>query len=344
MNLPYIYETYSVKKMMFFVLIASIPAILTECYFFGIVILIQILLFVLFSLLFEIIILKIRDKNIKENILDNSSVVTGVLLGLSIPCTLTWWMIMFSSFFAIVIAKHLYGGLGQNIFNPAMVGYAVLLISFPLYMSSWNKENTKFFSINNIKSSIDKIFFTTNNSDFLVDTDIENFTKATPLNNIKNHSHVSYDNALKNFISKNEKITIFSSWNYINLSFLLGGFFLLYKKIICWRIPFSFLFSLFFSSTINYLFSIDFIISPLFHLFSGGTMICAFFIATDPVTTSYSNIGKIVFGLIIGLLVYIIRNYSNYPDGVAFAVLFGNMLVPLIDNILKTSGYGHKNI
>ncbi|QCI18677.1 RnfABCDGE type electron transport complex subunit D [Buchnera aphidicola] len=343
MNLS-IYNNYTVKEIMFFVIIASIPAIFTECYFFGFIILIQILLFIIFSLIFEIIILKIRQKNIKNNILDNSSIVTSVLLGLSIPCTLTWWMIIIGAFFSIVVSKHLYGGLGQNIFNPAMIGYAVLLISFPLYMSSWNKENTNLFSLNDLKTSINKIFFKTSKSDFLISSDPEDFTEATPLNDLKNKSYYNYDISLKNLTSQNKKITVFSAYNYINISFLLGGFFLLYKKIICWRIPFSFLFSFFFLSVINFLFSINPIVSPFFHLFSGGTMICAFFIATDPVTTSYSNIGKIIFGSIVGLLVYIIRNYSDYPDGVAFSVLFGNMLVPLIDNFLKTSGYGHRDI
>lgn len=344
MNLPYIYNNYNVKKIMFFVLIASIPAILTECYFFGLVVLIQIFLFIIFSLLFEIIILKIRRKKIKNNILDNSSMVTAVLLGLSVPSTLTWWMIMFASFFAIVVSKHLYGGLGQNIFNPAMIGYAVLLISFPLYMSSWHKENTKLFSLNDLKISINKILYKTNKSNDFLDNDPDIFTEATPLNDFKNRSRISYNFSLENITLKNKKITVFSSWNYINISFLLGGFFLLYKRIICWRIPFSFLFTLFIVSTISYFFSTNLVLSPFFHLFSGGTMMCAFFISTDPVTTSYSNIGKIIFGSIIGFLVYIIRNYSDYPDGVAFSVLFGNMLAPLIDNFLKTSGYGHKKV
>ncbi|ALD15079.1 electron transporter RnfD [Buchnera aphidicola (Aphis glycines)] len=341
MNFPYIYNTYNVKNIMFFVLIASIPAILTECYFFGMVILIQIFLFIVCSLLFEIIILKICCKNIKNNILDNSTLVTAVLLGLSIPSTLTWWMIIFSSFFAIVISKFLYGGLGQNIFNPAMVGYAVLLISFPLDMSSYHTESTKLFSLDDLKTSINKIFFQTKKN-VILDQNPDIFTQATPLNDFKNKSRIFYHTTSENKIFNNEKITVFSSWNYVNISFLLGGIFLLYKKIICWRIPFSFLFSLFCFCTCSFLFSKNFIFSPFFHLFSGGTMICAFFIATDPVTTSHSNIGKTIFGLIIGFLVFIIRTYSDYPDGVAFSVLLGNMLVPLIDDFLNTSGYGHK--
>ncbi|WP_348769492.1 RnfABCDGE type electron transport complex subunit D [Buchnera aphidicola] len=344
MNLPYIYNTYNVKKIMFFVLIASIPAILTECYFFGLVILIQTFLFVMFSLLFEIIILKIRKKNIKNNLLDNSSILTGVLLSLSVPSTLTWWMIMFSSFFAIIVAKHLYGGLGQNIFNPAMIGYAALLISFPLYMSSWHKENTNFFSLNDLKISINSIFFQTSKSDLFLKNYPDSFTEATPLNNTKNKSRIFYNIDSLYTKLKNKKQNNFSSWNYINVSFLLGGVFLLYKKIICWRIPFSFLFALVIFSIFDYFFLTNFIFSPFLHLFSGGTMMCAFFIATDPVTTSYSNIGKIVFGLIIGFLVYVLRIYSDYPDGVAFSVLFGNMLVPLIDDCLKSSGYGRKKI
>lgn len=338
------YNNYTVKKIMFFVLIASIPAMLTEYYFFGIVVLIQILLFITFTLLFEIIILKIRGKDIKSHILDNSSIITAVLLALSMPSALTWWMIIFSSFFAIIVAKHLYGGLGQNIFNPAMIGYAVLLISFPLHMNSWYKEKTDLFFSDDFKIAINKIFFHSNESDRFIKSNPDVFTCATPLNDYKNTSRVFYNSSLEKLTRKHQEKNIFSSSNYINLSFLLGGIFLLYKKIICWRIPFSFLFALFVCSFLNYFFSISFILSPFFHLFSGGTMIGAFFIATDPVTTAYSNLGKIIFGLIIGLFVYIIRNYSDYPDGVAFAVLFGNMLVPLIDDFLKTSGYGHKKI
>ncbi|AAM67677.1 RnfABCDGE type electron transport complex subunit D [Buchnera aphidicola (Schizaphis graminum)] len=344
MNLPYISNTYDVRKIMFLVVLSCIPGLCTEIYFFGCGVLIQTLLFVIISLLFEIIILKMRRKNIKNSLFDYSSFLTAVLLGLSTPCALPWWMIIFSCFFAIVISKYLYGGLGQNIFNPAMIGYVVLLISFPVHMTAWNEKNSSLSFYNDIKKSINLILFYNklNNSKKKICPD--NFTEATPLDDFKTKSHFDYDFFPEESAVKKKTKIVSIAWKYINISFLIGGCFLLYKKVICWRIPLSFLSSLIFFSSITYFYSQKFFCSPLFHLFSGGTMMCAFFIATDPVTTSCTKIGKIFFGLIIGFLVWIIRNYSDYPDGIAFSVLFANMIVPLMDAYLKTSGYGHKNL
>uniref|UniRef100_UPI003F5D3AFB RnfABCDGE type electron transport complex subunit D n=1 Tax=Buchnera aphidicola TaxID=9 RepID=UPI003F5D3AFB len=328
---------------MILVILSCIPGILTEIYFFGYGVLIQILSIIIVSLFFEMIILIIRRKNIKNILFDYSSILTAVLLGSSIPCVLPWWMIIFGSFFSIIISKHLYGGLGQNIFNPAMIGYAILLISFPLYMSSWNEKKLSLSFYNDIKQSINLILYKKSLYDVNLKFHPDDFTSATPLSVFKVNSHFNYDESINKKIVLEKQKCISVAWNYINISFLLGGLFLLYKKIICWRIPFSFLFSLVFFSSLSFFCSKNISFSPLCHLFSGGTMICAFFIATDPVTTSATKIGKIIFGIIIGFLVWIIRNYSDYPDGIAFSVLFANMIVPLMDNYIKTSGYGHKN-
>lgn len=348
MNFPYIYHIYNVRKIMFLVIIACIPGIITKCYFFGSGTLIQILLSITISLLLEIVVLKIRLKNIKIHLQDNSAVLTSILFGISIPSLLPWWMTAIGIFFSIVVAKHLYGGIGQNIFNPAMLGYAILLISFPVHMNNWNESNSNLPLLKNIKQSLNIIFFQNNIHDIEnTNSNIfpEVFTEATPLNNfkIRNHLKDTYISErteyhfLKNIIVQN-------NWKYINISFFLGGFFLFLKKIICWRIPLSFLSVLGILSTVSFIYSKELFLSPFIHFFSGGTMICAFFIATDPVTTSCTNIGKIVFGMIIGFLTWIIRNYSDYPDAIAFSILFANMLVPLIDHCTKTSGYGHNNI
>lgn len=332
MNIPYICNTYNVRKIMFLVVLACFPGFLVELYFFGWDVLIQLFYFSSISLLFEFIALKLGSKNIKNHLFDNSFFVSSILLSLSIPPLLPLWIIFIGSFFSIIISKHLYGGLGQNIFNPAMIGYIVLLISFPLYINSWHKNNNDHCTIlvkqkernNNLKICP------------------EFFTEATPLNNFKTKSHFDHRYQEK-LIVKNDK-TVISSCVYTNIGFLLGGLYLLYKKIICWRIPFSFLTVFTILSSISYFLSKSFFLSPLFHVFSGGTMMCAFFIATDPVTTASTNLGKVIFAGIIGILTWLIRNYSDYPDGVAFAVLFSNMLVPLIDYFIKTPGYGHKNI
>jgi len=338
---------------MFIAIIACIPGIFTKYYFFGSGTLIQILFSIVISLLLEVSILKIRDKKIKIYLQDNSSILTAVLFGVSIPPLLPWWMIIIGLFFSIVITKHLYGGIGQNIFNPAMVGYVVLLVSFPVYMNSWNERDASLSFIDDFKKSINIIFSNNNiNSiNFNNNINIKNlkntpdaFTQATPLNNIKIKSHFKDYFLEQKYELQNKKITVQNSWKYINISFLLGGIFLFFRKIICWRIPISFLISLGTLSGITYFYSKELFASPLVHFFSGGTMICAFFIATDPVTTSCTKIGKIIFGIIIGFLVWIIRNYSDYPDAIAFSVLFANMIVPLIDYYIKTSGYGHNNI
>ncbi|WP_186821878.1 RnfABCDGE type electron transport complex subunit D [Buchnera aphidicola] len=343
MNILYISNTYNVKKIMILVIVACIPGLFTEIYFFGYGVLIQILLFIIISLLFEIIILKMRCKNIKNSLFDYSSVLTAFLLGLSVPCSLPWWMIIFSCFFSIVIAKYLYGGLGQNIFNPAMIGYVVLLITFPLHMTSWNEKNFSLSFYKDIKKSINLILFDEDTHN-LKKICPDNFTEATPLDNFKTKTHFNYNLSSEELMIKKKTKSVSMAWKYINVSFLIGGLFLLYKKIICWRIPLSFLSSLVFFSSITYFYSQNIFCSPLFHLFSGGTMMCAFFIATDPVTTSFTKIGKIFFGIIIGFLVWVIRNYSDYPDGIAFAVLFANMIVPLMDSYLKTSSYGRNNL
>ncbi|AHG60254.1 RnfABCDGE type electron transport complex subunit D [Buchnera aphidicola] len=347
MNFPSIYPVYSVRKIMFLVIIACIPGIFTKCYFFGSGTLIQIFFSIIIAILLEIIILKIRSKNIKIHLQDNSVLLTAILFGVSIPSLLPWWITMIGVFFSVLVGKHVYGGIGQNIFNPAMVGYTVLLISFPLYMHNWHENHLNVSLLKDIQKSFNIIFSKSDNiiNDNInsnVSTDI--FTEATPLDNLKIqlHSQNNY-NSEKSVFDQNT-ISISNSWKYINISFFLGGIFLLFKKIICWRIPISFLIFLGFLSSINYFFLKDLLASPLLHFCSGGTMVCAFFISTDPVTTACTNIGKIIFGMTTAFLVWIIRYYSDYPDGIAFAVLLSNMIVPLIDYYIKTSGYGHSNI
>lgn len=338
------HSNYSVRKIMFLVVIACIPGILTKCYFFGSGTVIQILLFIIISLILETIILKIRCRNIAINLKDNSSVLTAVLLGISVPSSLPWWIIIIGVFFSIVIAKHLYGGIGQNLFNPAMIGYAVLLISFPIHMNNWHERDFSLSLLDDIKKSIHIIF----SKNYIYSNSYsfpEAFTEATPLNDFKIKSHLYNDDMTsQDCLFKNKTIDLKNSWKYINISFVLGGIFLFLKRIICWRIPISFLISLGFFSIITYFYSPELFMSPLVHFFSGGTMICAFFISTDPVTTACTNIGKIIFGIVIGLLVWVIRNYTDYPDAIAFSILFGNMIVPLIDYYTKTSGYGRNSI
>lgn len=344
MKFSHIYSMYSVKKIMFFVIIACIPGILTKYYFFGTGTLIQVVFSSILALIFEVLILKIRKKNIMVNIFDNSAILTAILLSVSVPPLLPYWEMTIGIFFSIVIAKHLYGGIGKNIFNPAMIGYIVLLISFPIDMNHWNERNFSLSFIEDAKKAAKEIFFknTIDNIESKISPDV--FTSATPLDNFKIKHHFNYHDIQEDYFFNDNKVDIKKSWKFINLSFIFGGFFLVLYRLICWRIPFSFLGTLGLFSSITYFYSKDLFISPLVHFFSGGTMMCAFFIATDPVTTACTNKGKIIFGIIIGVLVWTMRNYSDYPDAIAFSVLFANMIVPLIDNYIQTSGYGHKKL
>ncbi|QCI21433.1 RnfABCDGE type electron transport complex subunit D [Buchnera aphidicola (Hyadaphis tataricae)] len=344
MNFFYIKNMYSVRKIMFLVILACVPAILLKCYFFGFRTLIQIFLSVILSLSIEFVLLKIRKKRVKDYLQDNSIILTAVLFSMSLPPLFPYWMMIIGIFFSVVIAKHLYGGIGHNIFNPAMLGYTVLLISFPINMNNWNYSNTDLFSLKNIQQSFNNIVFGKKTyliNQIYLESDCNFFTEATTL------SHFKTEHYKKN-TDVPEKISLASfhiekSWLYINISCLLSGFFLIFKKIICWRIPVTLLTSLGFLSFISSYYSKELFLSPFFHIFSGGTMLGAFFIATDPVTTSCTNLGKIIFGCIIGILTWIIRNYSDYPDGIAFSILFANMLVPIIDYYVNKSGYGHEN-
>ena len=295
------------SNLMLQVLLALVPGTLALTYLFGVGIIINVAAAMLFSLLLELTVLKIRQAPV-STIRDGSAVLTGALLGLALPPGLPLWMTFIGCLFAIIFAKHLYGGLGQNLFNPAMVGYAVLIISFPLAMSDWN--------------------FPTNIMTF-DGTLIDGITAATPLDEFKFRGALTVDEYWLQFGEEN-----WFAWVLINTGFLLGGLYLLATRVCTWMAPVSMLITLMVLSILFYdsggssSFG-----SPLFQLFSGATMMGAFFIVTDPVTSPDSFRGQFIFGAGVGLLTFIIRNYGAYPEGLAFAVLLMNACSPLIDHI-----------
>ncbi|MGL5162071.1 MAG: electron transport complex subunit RsxD, partial [Plesiomonas shigelloides] len=331
---PYTHNHRSTNVMMRQVMFACIPGVAAQCYFFGWGNLIQILLAIMVAVLAESAVLLLRKKPVWKTLQDSTAALTGLLLGICIPPLAPWWIIVIGTLFAIIIAKQLYGGLGQNLFNPAMVGYVVLLISFPVQMTSWlpvlglQSEPVSFMDCLNV-------IFTGHtgegNTLHQLMLDIDGVTQATPLDMLKT--------SLKNGLTAHEimQMPIFGSfaglgWMWVNIGFLLGGLYLLYRKTIQWMIPVSFLLTLTIASTIGWLVAPDASGTPLFELFSGATMFGAFFIATDPVTASTTFRGRLIFGAVVGLMVYLIRTLGGYPDGVAFGVLIANMAVPLIDH------------
>ena len=334
-------RTPDIMKMLVY---ALIPGILVHSYLFGLAIYVQIILAITTAVAAEAAFLIVRKRPFLNSIKDYSAVVTGILLAISIPSMAPWWIIVIGTLFSIIIVKHLYGGLGQNIFNPAMAGYVVLLISFPVQMTAWLPvQSMQAFpvSLNDILGLIFTGFSVDGYSVTQLKTSIDGITLATPLETVRNALHAG------NTISETLKTSLFSldslqGSQWVNLAFLAGGIFLLKKKIILWHIPMSFLVGMFAFSFVAFASAPDLYPSSFYHLFSGATMLGAFFILTDPVTASTTVKGRIVYGLLCALLVVIIRNLGGYPDAVAFAVLLANMCVPLIDYYTKPKVYGRK--
>lgn len=331
------------SALMRLVIYATIPGIFAQWYFFGWGNLIHILLATGSALIAEFFVLSLREKKIPEQIFDGSAILTAVLLGISLPALAPWWIPVLGTSFAIIIVKQLYGGLGHNPFNPAMAGYVMLLISFPVQMTSWQPP-LELMAIDLSAFDTLAVIFTSYTSDgYSVEQlkmHIDGYTMATPLDTVKTNLTLgltiaeSMNNAV---IGENFGI----GWEWINAGFLAGGIFLIFKKAIDWITPFSFLFSLFVFSFIAFIYSPGTNASTMFYWLNGASMLGAFFILTDPVSGATSNKGRIVFGALAALLVFIIRKFGGYPEAMAFSVLLCNMCAPLIDQYTRPRTYGH---
>jgi electron transport complex protein RnfD len=288
-----------------------------QVYFFGLSVLIQILLACITGLIVEAIFLRLRGSKIKPAIIDGSVVLTAVLLAISIPSTAPWWIIVLGVSFAVVFGKQIFGGLGNNPFNPAMLGYAFLLISYPVQMTQWPADYLS------MGQAADVIFGLSN---------LDGLTGATTLDYVKTQLTMGLS------IQELEFNSISQLW--INIGFLIGGIYLLLRRIIFWQIPVSLLLGVVVMSTALFLVDSNQFASSLFHLVNGATMLAAFFIATDPVSASTTPSGRIIYGFLIGVLIVIIRVFGGYPDAVAFAVLLLNITVPLIDFYTQPKVFG----
>lgn len=340
---PHAHNRKSTKDLMKWVAIAATPGLLVQSYVFGWGTLIQLLLAIIVALILEGSVMLLRRRSPFGAWKDYSVIVTAWLLAVAIPPLSPWWMMVIGLFFAVIIAKHLYGGLGQNPFNPAMIAYVVLLISFPLQMTSWIAPH----SINPSDISLYdswKLIFTGFNDDGYslqqVRAGIDGITMATPLDAFKTGIKAGLP-AVDVLSQAPFSFIAGKGWEWVNLAYLLGGIVLIKQRVIQWYIPAGFLGALLLTSSLFYACWPEQMASPLLHLFSGATMLGAFFIATDPVTASTTVKGRIIFGALIGLLIYIIRTWGGFPDGVAFAVLIANMAVPLLDHYSKPRTYGH---
>ena len=332
---PFLSGTNRVTDHMIQLSLALFPAIIALVYYFGTGVLINIVLAIVVALASEALMLKLRQRPIKPYLSDGSALVTALLIAVSLPPLSPWWLTTVGTLFAIIFAKHLYGGLGYNPFNPAMVAYVLLLISFPVEMTSWLPINSLAESQVSFSSAL-QIIFTEQMPQHL---SYDAISAATPLDMMKTQIGLLQT---PSEIMENPVFSRFSGegWQWVNFWFAIGGIFLIYRKIISWHIPVAVIVSLATIAFITWLISPETTASPLFHLFSGATMIGAFFIATDPVSGATTIKGRLIFGAGIGLLTYVIRVWGGYPDGIAFAVILMNMLVPLIDYYTQPRVYG----
>ncbi|WP_410750559.1 electron transport complex subunit RsxD [Citrobacter sp. U14242] len=342
---PYTHNQRQTSRIMMWVLIAALPGIAAQLWFFGWGTLFQIALASASAIAAEAGVLKLRKQPVAATLKDNSALLTGLLLAVSIPPLAPWWMVILGTVFAVIIAKQLYGGLGQNPFNPAMIGYVVLLISFPVQMTSWLPPHEIAATSPGFFDALNVIFtgHTAVGGDMnTLRIGIDGISQATPLDTFKTSLHAGHT------VEQVMQYPIYSGmlagagWQWVNLAWLAGGIVLLWQKAIRWHIPVSFLLSLAVCSSLGWFFSPASLASPQLHLLSGATMLGAFFILTDPVTASTTNRGRLIFGALAGLLVWLIRSFGGYPDGVAFAVLLANITVPLIDYYTRPRVYGHR--
>ncbi|MEH3412428.1 electron transport complex subunit RsxD [Phytobacter diazotrophicus] len=342
---PYIHNQRQTSRIMLLVVLATLPGIAAQLWFFGWGTLLQIILACGSALAAEALVLRLRKQQIGAILGDNSALLTGLLLAVSVPPFTPWWMVVLGTVFAVIIAKQLYGGLGHNPFNPAMIGYVVLLISFPVQMTSWLPPFEIAKTVPGLMDAVQIIFTGHAATGHTMDSlrmGIDGISQATPLDTFKTSLHAGHpvDEILKSAIYSG--VLAGAGWQWVNLGYLLGGIFLLWQKTIRWHIPVAFLVSLTVCSTLGWFFSPQSLASPQLHLLSGATMLGAFFILTDPVTASTTNKGRLIFGALAGLLVWLIRSFGGYPDGVAFAVLLANITVPLIDYFTRPRVYGHR--
>jgi electron transport complex protein RnfD len=337
---PHIHADESIKKIMFSVVYAMIPAMLVSVYFFGLDAVRVLAISVASCILVEYLIQKYLIKG-EQTINDGSAIVTGVLLAFNVPSNLPTWIIVVGAIVSIGIAKMAFGGIGKNPFNPALVGRVFLLISFPVQMTTWPVVKPLFGS-----GSLDAV------------------TGATFLGNLKeqannlNAGKVTVEQLLEKGLPQYNEIGEVVSYQITSfqdllvgqmsgslgeisaIALILGAVFMLFRKTITWHIPVAYMGSAFIFALIFWLINPNIYINPLYHLIAGALILGVFFMATDMVSSPMTAKGQIVFGIGCGLLTMIIRFWGGYPEGVSFAILIMNAFTPLINASFKPTRFG----
>lgn len=331
-------------QVMRLVMYAGIPGLALQTWFFGWGAVIHFAIAAGTVIVTEAAMLEMRKKNFEIAIKDCSALLTAFLIAISIPPFAPWWITVIGSFFAIAVVKQLYGGLGFNLFNPAMAAYVMLLVSFPVQMSTWAIPQSLSQFPQSFADSASIIFTGFSADGYSIEqlrTHIDGYTMATPLDAVKTavSQGLTVQESLQSAVFVNG---LGVGWFWISLAYLIGGLYLVKTKVINWHIPGGVIAGTLVMASLMYVIDDGIYASPMFHLFSGGLMMGAFFIATDPVSASTTNRGRLIFGFGIGAWIYIIRTWGGYPDAIAFAVLVMNMAVPLIDYYTRPRTYGHR--
>jgi len=319
------------------VILALVPGIIAHAWFFGPGIFVQILLSCSFALAFEAASLALRRKPLQLFMTDLSAPVTAILFALCLPPLTPWWIALIGMFFAIVVTKQLFGGLGHNLFNPAMVAYVVVLISFPQAMTAWLPPT----ELATWEPTLTEVLLTIASGQPPAGIGWDTVTGATPLDTIRTSV------ATGQMISEARQSPIFGDfgglgWEWIANWYAIGGIWLLWRRIISWQVPVTMIGSVVLLGLAAYLMDPGSNPAPLQHVFSGALVLGAFFIATDPVSGCSSPRGRLLFGAGVGIITLVIRRWGAYPDGVAFAVLLMNMAAPLIDRYTRPRIFGHQ--
>ena len=305
------------QQAMKLVLLATLPGALMMFWLYGWGVLINLMLAGIAALSVEAAMLHLRKRPLGASLSDGSALVSATLLALALPPYCPWWLTVSAAAFAMVLGKHLYGGVGSNPFNPAMLGVALVLVTFPQQMTHWPSSHGM-----DLSSALQQVFGFGQAPDAWV--------RATALDSLRINKSLTMDE----LFSANPAFGHFGGRGveWVNLAFLAGGAFLLQRKVFSWHAPVGMLASLFVISLLCWNGSgSDSHGSPLFHLLTGATMLGAFFIVTEPVSGAKSPIARLLFGAGVGLLTYLIRTWGGYPDGVAFAVLLMNLCVPALE-------------
>ncbi len=339
---PHISKPISTRMVMLDVIIALLPALLAAAYFFRLRAVIVVATCVISCVVTEWIICKVRKQ--PSSIGDLSAVLTAIILAFSVPPMLPVAYLIIGSVFSIAIGKMVFGGLGNNPFNPAMLGRAFLTACFGMAMTTWTVPaniNPELPQIGPKGATIAEKY---------QDQGLEGITEATPLawtkNAIKAKTLEQAETIIKENFGHSQLKAVLIGYTggclgeTSSLALMLGGIYMLLRRTITWVIPVSVLASAFIFAEIFHFFKPEVYVNPLFQIFSGGLLICAFFIATDPVTNPMTTKAQALFGIGVGVLIMLIRTVGAYPEGVMYAVLIMNAFTPLLDRLCKKTPIG----